>query len=168
MLPRSFYIANALLGVLSILLMIFSGIIIIKTQPNNKISAGVVDYITLNLATPPIQDLQVVTNSKCPAGFVLLELGRWPGTVAGCIEKGKPERYCNKIEIDSIPPRELYQWKQFQFCIKRNSDYDFGNIDTCKAGYKQCNSQLCVSVAEECPLTSVTMEDSNPVAPDTT
>lgn len=118
------------------------------------LSGSAVNQINQNLHLAPIQNIEL-SEGECPFGYETGMLGQWPGSIRGCTSNaGKPTTYCSAYNIQKIHPFDLTLWKGSNICVQRLTDYKFTSTH-CQPGFRKCNSNLCVSLAQKCPITQL-------------
>ena len=116
------------------------------------------------MKTPPIEKIQVVPSGlACDTngGFTKLALYNWPGTVDGCfLNKEVTKTPCSSqaAKIPAIKAKSLYTFQGMDICVRRNKKFYYTATKKCTKGYQLCNSNLCVGVNENCPISEVKME----------
>jgi len=140
-----------------------------KYEPSiaEKYSPGSFQYISANLKTDPILDLQIIEHrSSCPSGLETLALNTWPGTVSGCLcdNEGLVALTCQKrnspqcqIDVPATPPLNMYEWNGDIWCGKRAVlGKDYVKKTACPEGYKECYPGGCfLNSIKDCPITHV-------------
>ena len=119
-------------------------------------------------------DIEILNASSCPQGYVLANMGAWPGTIPGCIsynstppmiQSGVCDSVNGSLTEQTISPLDsiiLNKWKGHSFCVRLAQDYYFA--PQCKAGYVQCSFGMCYNEKEFCPISNIfiTNEDFIP------
>jgi len=125
---------------------------------------NLLQYMAADLKADPIMEVQIMNEgSTCPSGFQILNLGTWPGTVAGCLcEDGQlwtiPCEDVNspkcKKDLPRSSPIEMYEWDDSIWCVKKAIlGKDYLRKAECPSGYKECYAGGCF--AKDCPITKL-------------
>mmetsp|Transcript_11151 Transcript_11151/g.9526 ORF Transcript_11151/g.9526 Transcript_11151/m.9526 type:complete len:213 (+) Transcript_11151:1368-2006(+) len=114
------------------------------TMEMNFASLGVANYANTNLALAPIADIDIINSDQdCPDDFQKTSLGYWPGLDGGVDEA-----------------QDISSWKDYVFCIKRISKFNYNVHGKCDDGYNLCSKNLCVDESELCPISNLGFTES--------
>ena len=132
-----------------------------------------VDYISNNLKSAPVMDIELAKNNKCSSNETFTVLSTWPGTVKGCYCKATGVIYagqCTKSdkakcsEVNPTDPKAISVWNTDSYCLRRADSANYyikpfeGN---CSTKYNDCG-MFCVKSEASCPITNLTIiEDNN-------
>jgi len=159
------------------------------TEEETVISAGVVDYIAINLGTAPISEVIFSDdNSKSILEYEKLSIYNWPGAkkeeseffstmnflgtrkttqenISNVLKSQVPAYFpvsSNNKQIILGRPHSLYNWGKKSFFIKRNENFFYKpSHKKCGNGYIECSPNLCISQTEKCPINSFTLNDQD-------
>lgn len=131
-----------------------------------------IDNLLVNLNSRPLES--IIVAPQCPADFVTLKLGTWPGIAGGCYcpnatttDLKFKSRNCLAKEIASegckdvpqVPAVDFSNWKGKQLCGKfydQTARPERRGDDVaafyCPDGFKSCYEDLCVPEAKPCPI----------------
>ena len=136
----------------------------VKEIPFTKEIRGSLEFMSANLETDPIMDIQIIDKkSNCPSGFEPLKFSIWNGTVPGCLcENGDlVDSSCRNDQFEAcqtVPgtfPIEISELDSLIWCGKRAVlGVDYVKRAECPAGYKECYAGGCF-LKGDCPITQV-------------
>jgi len=162
--PSTFALCHFIFSLFSLAMIIPTSFDKFYYNFKDKSTPGVFQYMSANLKTDPIMDIQILDqHSSCPSGFELLTLSTWPGTVAGCLcyNEGLLGKTCQQanssqcqIDIPGTSPINIYKWRGSIWCVKRAVlGTDYLKKTVCPEGYKECYPGACF--IKDCPITRV-------------
>lgn len=112
---------------------------------------------------------------SCDDGWETYIFYKWPGTNSGCLcsdsSTAHNTAYCwfhrDCKSISSTNSKDADIWKEHKICALRYDSNKFSFVEaseTCKTGFKKCQSTICVENSLDCPVTDITTIETSATA----
>jgi len=165
-------------GILSVICILFLAIslVLMKERNPRTPSYRVLEQIGEVMGKFPIEDIKIIpADEKCSRGYEKIEIGVWPGNLPGCYcgrydNKHMTIGKCKESQLEGTScqtvdkhNREILDtWLSRKICVKRYSDFHMipSIGESCKQGFKSCNTWMCIPQDSLCPISDFTIVNS--------
>ena len=123
----------------------------------------------------PIYSISLAINNQCENNEIQMKLGNFPGTKKGKKQRSKILICEMNCKIKKRAPKNIYIWKNNQFCIKINNELNYESLYSnsvdkdkeCDIGFKKCgildtnNKIMCVEDITDCPINKILINNNS-------